>query len=141
MKLSLKLAFLNIHRYTLRTLGNVLCLLIFGFALFSAVTFTRSLNNTVSNALKSRSSGNVVIVRNGAEESDYIPSNPNALEVRTYCLPNYVYGKFEIEGVGELDEIDFAYHQAPDGETLIPNTYFEEFHTISDEDLDRKGVV
>lgn len=135
MKLSLKLAFLNIRRYPLRTLGNVLCLLIFGFALFSAVTFTRSLNNTVSNALKSRSSGNVVTVRNGAAESDYIPQSPDALEVRTSCSPNYVYGKFEIEGVGELDEIDFAYHQAPDGETLIPNTYFEEFHTISDEDF------
>lgn len=135
MKLSLKLAFLNIRRYPLRTLGSALCLLIFGFALFSAVTFTRALNNTVSNALKSRSSGNTVIVKGNAEELDYISKNPDTLETRVFYSHNYVFGNFDIKGVGEFDEIDLSYNMAPDIETLIPNTYFEEFHAISDTDF------
>lgn len=135
MKLSLKLAFLNIRRYPLRTLGSAVCLLIFGFALFSAVTFTRALNNTVSEALKSRSSGNVVIVKKGTEELDYISKNPNTLETRMFYSTDYVYGKFDIRDIGELDEINLCYYQAPDVETLIPNTYFEEFRAISDTDF------
>lgn len=135
MKLSLKLAFLNIRRYPLRTLGSAVCLLIFGFALFSAVTFTRALNNTVSNALKSRSSGNTVIVKRKAEEFDYISKNSDILETREFYPENYVYGKFDIGNIGELDEISLCYYQAPDVETLIPNTYFEEFHAISDTDF------
>lgn len=135
MKLSLKLAFLNIRRYPLRTLRSALCLLIFGFTLFSAVTFTRALNNTVSEALKSRSSGNTVIVKRDAEELDYISKNPDILETRVFYSHNYVFGNFDIEGVGEFDEIDLSYNMAPDIETLIPNTYFEEFHAISDTDF------
>lgn len=135
MKLSFKLALLNIRRYPLRIFGSAVCLLLFGFALFSAVTFTRTLNNTVSNALKSRSSGNTVIVKNGVEELDYISKNPGTLETRAFYLSNYEYGQFEIEGVGEFDEINLFYEQAPDSKTLIPDIYLEEFCAVSNSDL------
>lgn len=134
MKLSFKLALLNIRRYPLRILGSAVCLLLFGFALFSAVTFTRSLKATVAEVLRSRSSGNIVFVQTDIEELENISKTPDILEAVPFYMPGYVSGDITIEGIGEFD-IFLQYDQSPDPRYLIPETYLDEFRALGGKDI------
>lgn len=134
MKLSFKLALMNIRRYPLRILGSAVCLLLFGFALFSAVTFTRSLGNAVEEVLKLRSSGNIVLVKTDIGELDAISDMPNVLEALPYYKEGFVSGEITIEGVGEFD-VNLFYEQSPNPETLIPQTYLDEFRALGGGDI------
>lgn len=134
MKLSFKLALLNIRRYPLRIVGSAVCLLLFGFALFSAVTFTRSLKATVSEVLKSRSSGNMILVKCDIGELDSILKNPDILEAVPSYREGFVCGEITVDGVGEFD-VNLDYEQSPDADTLIPETYFNEFYALGGKDF------
>lgn len=135
MKLSFKLALLNIRRYPLRTIGSAVSLLFFSFALFTAGLFTRSLSGAVSELLKTRSSGNIIVVHTDIGELENISKCPYLLEAR----PDY-WGELadnsniEIEGVGEF-EINLFYEQYPDAEGLIPKTYLEEYRALGGGEL------
>lgn len=134
MKLSIKLALLNIRRYPLRVLGSAVCMLFFSFALFSAVMFTRSLSGAVTDVLRTRSSGNTVTVKTNIDELESISKNPDILEVRPYYRSMIVFGEIVIEGLGEFD-IDLNCEQAPDIKSLIPNVYLDEFRVIGGKNL------
>lgn len=134
MKLSFKLALLNIRRYPLRILGSAVCLLLFGFALFSAVTFTRSLKATVAEVLRSRSSGNIVFVQTDIEELENISETPDIIEALPFYRNGMVSGEITIEGLGEFD-INLLYEQSPDANDLIPEAYLSEFHALGGKDI------
>lgn len=134
MKLSFKLALMNIRRYPLRILGSAVCLLLFGFALFSAVIFTRSLGNTVNNVLKQRCSGNIVLVQTDIEELDAISDVTGVLEALPYYQEGFVNGEIAIDGVGEFD-VNLFYQQSASAETLIPQTYLDEFRSLGGENI------
>ena len=134
MKLSFKLAIINIRRYPLRIIGSIVCLLHFGFALFSAVTFTRSLKNTVAEVLKLRSSGNIVLVKTDIDELDAISDMPDVLEAHPYYREGFVSGEITIDGIGEFD-VNLFYEQSQNAETLIPRTYFNEFRALGGGDI------
>lgn len=134
MRLSFKLALMNIRHYPLRILGSAVCLLLFGFALFSAVTFTRSLGNTVAEVLKLRSSGNIVLVKTDISELDAIADMPEVLEARPYYREGFVSGEITIDGIGEFD-INLFYEQSQNAETLIPQTYLNEFRALGGGDV------
>lgn len=134
MILSFKLALMNIRRYPLRIIGSVVCLLLFGFTLFSAVTFARSLKNTVAEVLKSRSSGNIVLVKTDIGELDAISDMPDVLEAVPYYQEGFVSGEITIDGIGEFD-INLFYEQSQNAETLIPMTYLNEFHALGRGDV------
>lgn len=137
MKLSFKLALLNIRRYPLRILGSAVCLLLFGFALFSAVTFTRSLKSTVAEVLRSRSSGNTVLIKTDIGELENIKKTSDILEAVPYYLDNsfgFVSGEITIDGLGEF-HINLHYDQSPDAKTLIPETYLNEFYALGGKEI------
>lgn len=134
MKLSFKLAIMNIRRYPLRIIGSIVCLLLFGFALFSAVTFTRSLKNTVAKVLKLRSSGNIVLVKTDIGELDAISDMPDVLEALPYYQEGFVNGEITIDGIGEF-EVNLFYEQSQNAETLIPQTYLNEFRALGGENV------
>lgn len=134
MKLSLKLALMNIRRYPLRILGSAFCLLLFGFALFSAVAFTRSLKATVAEVLRSRSSGNTVYVKTEIEELENISKTPDILEAVPYYLPGMVSGEITFEDIGEFD-VNLFYDQSSEAKTLIPETYVSEFRALGGKDI------
>lgn len=134
MKLSFKLAIMNIRRYPFRIIGSIVCLLLFGFALFSAVTFTRSLKNTVAEVLELRSSGNIVLVNADIGELDAISDMPDILEARPYYREGFVSGEITIEGTGEFD-VNLFYEQSQNAETLIPMTYLNEFRALGGGDI------
>lgn len=129
MILSFKLALMNIRRYPFRIIGNIVCLLLFGFALFSAVTFTRSLKNTVAEVLKMRSSGNIVLVKTDIGKLDVISDMPGVLEALPYYREGFVSGEITIEGMGEFD-VNLFYEQSQNAKTLIPMTYLNEFRAL-----------
>lgn len=142
MKLSLELALLNIRRYPLRIIGSAVCLLLFGFALFSAVTFTRSLESTVAELLKTRGSGTLVFVRQADRENfndtsrtpdikdiEKTAQTPDVTETRPYYSPDHVNGIMTIESFGELD-ISLYCKQSRDPETLVPKAYLDEFYAL-----------
>lgn len=135
MRLSFGLAVLNIRRYPLRTLGSAVCLLFFSFALFSAVLFTRSLSGAVSEILKTRSSGNVVIIsKTDIGELERISECPFILEAVPLYWDEYAFGYIEIDGIGKFETQSFIM-ESPDPKTLIPNTYLEEFRVIGGGEL------
>lgn len=135
MKLSLKLALLNIRRYPLRTLGSAVCLLFFSFALFSAGLFTRSLSGAVSELMRTRSSGNCVAVHTDIGELENISKCPYILEARPHYWGELADDSFiEIEGAGKF-EINLFYEQFPDAEGLIPKTYLDEYRALGGEEL------
>lgn len=134
MKLFLKLALTNIRRYPLRTLGSVVCLLLFSFALFSAVMFKSSLSKVVSDVLRSRSSGNVLLIKTDIGELSSISKHPDILE----ALPYYrgvIASNFEIEDMISVEYTNFMIEESPAPETLIPKTYLEEFHSIGGDEF------
>ena len=134
MKLSLKLALLNIRRYPLRTIGSAVCLLVFSFAMFSAALFTSSLSGAVSDILKTRSSGNIIIIKTDIDELDNVSKCPYILEALPDYWGDYVSGYINIEDIGEFD-INFYYAASPDKNTLIPITYLDEFYAIGYENF------
>lgn len=135
MRLSFKLALMNIRRYPLRTLGSAVCLLLFSFALFSAGLFTRSLSDAVSELLKSRSSGNVVVIKTDIDELENIEKCPYILEARPHYWGELADSSYiEIDGMGKF-ETDLFYEQYPDAEELIPKTYLEEYRAIGGNEL------
>lgn len=134
MILSFKLALMNIRRYPFRIIGSVVCLLLFGFALFSAVIFTRSLKKAVAEVLKLRSSGNIVLVKTDISELDAISEMPGVLEAVPYYQEGFVNGEITIDGIGEF-EINLFYEQSRNAETLIPQTYLNEFRALGGEDI------
>lgn len=135
MILSLRLALLNIRRYPLRTIGSAVCLFVFSFAMFSAALFTSSLSGAVSEILKTRSSGNTVsIIETDIDELDNISECPYILEALPSYWNNYVSGYITIEDIGEFD-INLFYQVSPDINTLIPNTYLDEFYAIGGENF------
>lgn len=135
MKLSLKLALLNIRRYPLRMIGSAVCLLIFSFAVFSAALFTSSLSGTVSEILGTRNSGNVIAVfTSDISELNSISECPYILEAYPVYWDNLVSGKITVEELGEFD-ILISYGMSPDINTLVPNTYLEELHALGCENF------
>lgn len=144
MKLSLKLALLNIRRYPPRIIGSTVCLLLFGFALFSSVTFTRSLKSTVSELLNMRVSGTMVFVRQGdmenrdvtLDESDLerVAETPDVIQAHPYYLPEYLAGTLSFEGVGEL-ETGLDCKQSRDAKTLVPKAYLNEYYALGGEEF------
>lgn len=134
MKLSFKFALLNIYRYPLKILESAVCLLLFGFALFSAVTFTRSLKSTVDEVLRSRSSGNTILVKTDIGELESISKMSDILESVPHYLPGMVSGKITIENIGEFD-VSLFFDQSSDAKTLIPETYLNEFRSLGGKDI------
>lgn len=135
MRLSLRLALLNIRRYPLRTLGSAVCLLFFSFALFSAALFISSLSETVSEILGTRNSGNTVAVLTpDIGELKSVSECPYILEARPVYWANLVSGKMDIEDIGEFD-INVFYEMSPDINTLVPKTYMDDFYALGYEDF------
>ena len=134
MKLSFKLAMMNIRRYPLRIIGSAVCLLLFGFALFSAVTFTCLLGSAVKEALRLRSSGNIVLVQTDIDELDTISNMPDILEALPYYQNGFVSGEITIDDVGEFS-VNLSYEQSLSAKTLIPRTYLDEFRALGGEDI------
>ena len=132
MKLSFNLAIKNIRRYPLRILGSVFCLLLFGFAMFSATIFTLSLKGTIAEVLKQRCSGNVALIKcdeNEIDIADTVSELPDVLETAPYYPEGAIFGKIAIDGIGEFD-INLDYEQSQTAETLIPKVYFDEFYAL-----------
>lgn len=137
MKLPFNLAIKNIRRYPLRILGNALCLLLFGFAMFSAVIFSQSLKNTISEVLKQRSSGNIALIKCGENDidiADTVSELPDVLETAPYYPEGVIFGKIAIDGVGEFD-INLDYKQSQTAQTLIPKVYFDEFYALGNSEF------
>lgn len=134
MRLSVKLALINIRRYPLRALGNAVCLLLFGFAVISSVMFTRSLSDVLAEVLRLRSSGNTVIVDRDIGELERVASHPDILEACPRYWTLSVQQLIRIEGVGEFD-VSLEYDTSPDIKTLIPETYLEEFRAVGGGDF------
>ena len=135
MKLSLKLALLNIRRYPIRAVGSAVCLLIFSFAMFSAALFRSSLSSTVSEILGTRNSGNVIAVfTSDISELNSISECPYILEAFPVYWDNLVSGEITVEDLGEFD-ILISYGMSPDTDTLVPNTYLEELYALGYENF------
>ena len=135
MRLSLKLALLNIRRYPLRTFGSAVCLLVFSFAMFSAALFTSSLSGAVSEILGTRNSGNTVAVFTpNISEFNNVSECPYILEARPSYWNTHVSGEITVEDIGEFD-INIFYEVSPDINTLVPNTYLEDLYALGGEEF------
>ena len=126
MKLVIKLAFLNIKRYPLRTVSTILCLLFFSFFLFSSISFSWSLSDSIAESISLRSSGNTLVIKTDVKNFEVVKKNKNILEVFPLYKEDFVSGEISIEGMGKFD-INAFIRQSADSKTLIPNTFINEF--------------
>lgn len=135
MKLSLKLALLNIRRYPLKAVGSAVCLFVFSFAMFSAALFTSSLSGAVSEILGTRNSGNAVAVfTSDISELNSVSECPYILEARPSYWNTFMSGEITVEDIGEFD-INIFYEVSPDINTLVPNTYLEDLYALGGEEF------
>lgn len=134
MKSALLLALNNIKRYKLSSFGRSVLLLVFSFVTISALMFSISITNAISDILNTRSSGNNVIV--SADKSELINISKMPYVNEAVLLPTYSFasGNAEIEDVGTF-HINCSIRKASDESSLFPDTYFKEFNYISDDEF------
>lgn len=132
MKSSLLIALNNIRRYKVSSLGRSLLLVILSFVIISALMFSISITNAISDILDSRSSGNYVLV--SADRSELINISKTPYVSEAIILPKYSFasGNAEIEDIGTF-HINCSISKAQDESSLFPDAYLNEFKYISDD--------
>ncbi|MBE5733168.1 MAG: ABC transporter permease [Clostridiales bacterium] len=134
MKTSISFALKNIKRYFLSSLGRSVLLFALTFVVVVALMFSISITNSISGILNSRSSGNTILVNTNESELKNISDLPYIKEVVVYPEKTFTSGEVIIEDIGTF-HINCSIIKSQYKNSLVPQTYVDEFNNISGENL------
>ncbi len=134
MKTSIAFAFKNIKRYFFSSLGRSVLLFVLTFVVVLASMFSISITNSISDILNSRASGNTILVTTDESELTNISNLSYIKEVTVYPNKTFTSGEVMIEDIGTF-HINCNIVKSQYKNSLVPQTYIEEFNNISNGNL------